>query len=204
MKHLTPTLLFALIATLCIHSCAPAEGWTSEERTLINSATYSRMRVTQTDNTADSLLLRTKSKPLSHGQLQSAEFGRLVASMIETVNDEENSGVGIAAPQVGVLRRMVVVQRFDKQGHPFEVFVNPVIKAYGEEKRLGGEGCLSVPGMRGEVERASVIDLEWRDAVTFELRSERIEGFTAVIFQHEIDHLDGILYTDRATTLTPR
>ena len=70
--------------------------------------------------------------------------------------------------------------------------------------RLGGEGCLSVPGLRGEVERASVIDLEWRDAVTFELRSERIEGFTAVIFQHEIDHLDGILYTDRATTLTPR
>ncbi|MBR3931606.1 MAG: hypothetical protein IKJ46_03390, partial [Tidjanibacter sp.] len=79
MKHLTSTLLFALIATLCIHSCAPAEGWTSEERTLINSAAYSRMRVTQTDNTADSLLLRTKSKPLSHGQLQSAEFGRLVA-----------------------------------------------------------------------------------------------------------------------------
>ena len=194
MKHY---IIILVLCGLLVASCT-SNSWTPEERMLINSASYSRMRVTQTDNAADSLLLRTPCAPLTRKQIQTPEFGRLVASMIETVNDPYHGGVGIAAPQVGILRRMVVVQRYDKPGRPFEVYVNPAITHYGEDKRLGPEGCLSVPNRRGKVERSQVIEIEWRDAVTFEPRKERIEGYTAVIFQHEIDHLNGVLYIDRA------
>ena len=196
--------LIPIVALLALGSCAPKQPWTAEEAKLINSAAYSRMRVTQIDATADSLLLRNVCAPLTREHLATPEFGRLVASMLETVNDPYHGGVGIAAPQVGVLRRMVAVQRYDKAGRPFEIYVNPVITSYGEDKALGGEGCLSVPDLRGEVERSQTIEIEWRDPVSFELRSERIEGFTAVIFQHEIDHLDGILYIDRAARLVEK
>jgi peptide deformylase len=187
---------FALLIVIPLWvGCSSA--WSEGERVLINEADYSRMRVVTIANEADSLLLRTPSKPLTQRHIEAPEFGRLVASMVETVGDPENEGVGIAAPQVGVLRRVVVVQRFDKEGTPFEVYVNPEIVARGERVVLGPEGCLSVPDRREDVSRATEITLRYRDAVTFELREERVEGFTAVIFQHEIDHLDGILYIDR-------
>ena len=104
--------------------------------------------------------------------------------------------MGIAAPQVGLLRRLVAVQRFDKEGEPFEFFVNPEIIELGEDTELGGEGCLSVPEIRGEVMRAQSLVLRYRDA-KFDEHTEHIEGFTAVIFQHEIDHLDGVLFIDK-------
>lgn len=200
MKHLIPTLLTTIL--LALTACD--NGWSSTEQELINAAQYSRMRVTKVNDQADSLFLREKCKPLTRGQLATPEFGRLVASMIETVNDSDNAGVGIAAPQVGISRRVVVVQRVDKAGKPFEVYVNPEITAYGEPRVMGSEGCLSVPGLRGKVERSRSIDIAWRDAVTFEPRTEHIEGFVAVIFQHEIDHLDGIIYTDRAAEVIAR
>ena len=110
--------------------------------------------------------------------------------------DSEADGVGIAGPQVGISRRVVAVQRFDKEGEPFEVYPNIRITARRGEPEPGPEGCLSVPGRRGTVSRYREIDIsytampEGRDTV------ETITGFTAVIFQHECDHLDGILYTD--------
>ena len=194
MKH---NIIFLALIGLLMAACSPSTSWTPEERKLINEASYSRMRVTKTNDAADSLLLRTPCAPLTRKQIESPEFGRLVASMMETVNDPYHGGVGIAAPQVGILRRMVIVQRYDKPGRPLEVYVNPAITRYGEDKKLGPEGCLSVPNRRGEVERSQSIEIEWRDALTFEPRKERIEGYTAVIFQHEIDHLNGVLYIDR-------
>jgi peptide deformylase len=116
--------------------------------------------------------------------------------MLATVQNPENEGVGIAAPQVGILRRVVAVQRFDKEGEPFEFYVNPEIVEFGDEMELGGEGCLSVPDFSGDVWRAQRIVIKYRDE-KFAEHTETIEGFTAVIFQHEIDHLDGILYIDR-------
>lgn len=198
MRHYV-TILFAL---LLLAACGTNDRWSRRESKLINGARYSRMTVLSVDNTADSLLLRQKSTPLTHSALREPEFGRLVASMIESVNDPANEGVGIAAPQVGISRRVVVVQRLDKAGEPFEVYVNPQITDYGDEQRVGSEGCLSVPNRRGEVRRANRITLLYNDAITFEPRREEIEGFVAVIFQHEVDHLDGILYTDRAESIT--
>ena len=184
------TLLCALLA-----SCT-TPSWTAQEQELIDAARYSRMELTTIDNQADSLLLRTPSIPLTKSDILSPVFGRLAASMIETVCDEGHRGVGIAAPQVGILRRVVVVQRLDKKGGPFEIYVNPEIVWRSEECATGGEGCLSVPEIRGEVERWQIIRLRYRDEQFVE-REETIEGFTAVIFQHELDHLDGVLYIDK-------
>ena len=104
--------------------------------------------------------------------------------------------MGIAGPQVGLLRRVVAVQRFDKEGEPFEVYPNIRVSDKRGPGELGGEGCLSVPGRRGEVLRSRDIDITYTSLYSYKDTTERVQGFTAVIFQHECDHLDGILYTD--------
>lgn len=192
---------FAISLLLLLLMGCSSGGWSPQERAIINGANYSRMSVLSVENPIDSLTLRTSSAPLSKEELLAPEFGRLVASMIESVNNPQNEGVGIAAPQVGILRRVVVVQRLDKAAEPFEVYVNPQITHYGEELSSGSEGCLSVPNRRGEVRRSQAITITYNHPTTFEPCEEHIEGFVAVIFQHEIDHLDGILYTDRADSI---
>lgn len=130
-------------------------------------------------------------------QLQSWEFKVLAGKMVSTVTSPEQDGVGIAGPQVGVSRRVVAVQRFDKEGEPFEVYPNIRIVARRGEKVPGPEGCLSVPGKRGDVCRYRDIDIVYSLADgTARDTLETVKGFTAVIFQHECDHLDGVLYTD--------
>ena len=113
----------------------------------------------------------------------------------------ENEGVGIAAPQVGIGRQVVAVQRFDKPEQPFEFYVNPCLTYLSDEKQKGWEGCLSVPNQRGEVMRSKQVVVTFNHPATFELQCDTIEGFTAIIFQHEIDHLSGTLYIDKAETL---
>ena len=113
----------------------------------------------------------------------------LVEDMIETMHDAD--GVGIAAPQVGVLRRVAVVEVEEQY-----ILINPVITET-EGDQLNEEACLSVPGRAGKVHRpervvCECIDLDGKPQVY------EVEGMTAVCFCHEIDHLDGILYTDRA------
>lgn len=105
-------------------------------------------------------------------------------------------GVGIAAPQVGILKNIIWVQRFDKENLPFEVYLNPVIKNYSERKQTFREGCLSIPDRTDILDsRAFSILIEY-DTMEAEHKIETVEGFTSVIFQHEIDHLNGILYLD--------
>lgn len=196
MKLIQQTAIILAALLLTTFPSCKSYFWSSEEYALIDSAAYSRMRVTTIDSPCDSLLLRSKCRPLTKEALLTPHFGRLAASMIETVNNPENEGVGIAAPQVGVLVRMVAVQRFDKSGEPFEIYINPEIVERSDSIVVSSEGCLSVPNHRGEVMRSARILLNYRNVVTFEPQSEWVDGFTAIIFQHEIDHLDGIIYTD--------
>src|SRR5690606_21370425 len=106
--------------------------------------------------------------------------------MLLSVQDE--GGVGIAAPQVGINRRMILVQRFDKPGTPFEVMVNPEILWASELMQKGPEGDLSFEE-RGLVMRHYVVQIQYYN-LNGELKTEILEGFTSVIFQHERDHLD--------------
>lgn len=122
------------------------------------------------------------------------KLGELIDDMIETMFAAD--GVGLAAPQVGILRRVCVVCT---DGERVYELVNPVIvKASGEQK--GPEGCLSVPGRRGVVKRPRKVVVE-----AFDRGGKRVkytaDGFTARAFCHEIDHLDGILYVDKATNM---
>ncbi len=118
------------------------------------------------------------------------KLGTLLDDMRDTVRKED--GAGLAAPQVGILRRVVVVDV--KEG--FFEFVNPVIvESKGEQ--TGYEGCLSVRGKRGIVTRPQVVKLEYSDRKG-KRKKLTARGFFARAVCHELDHLDGILYTDRA------
>lgn len=152
-----------------------------------------KMYVLQTTVKEDSLILRATSEEI---KFDDPLLPTLTARMFATVQDPEHTGVGIAAPQVGINKAVIWVQRFDKPEHPFEVYINPKITWRSQLLRKGTEGCLSIPDQRDEVLRSYTIKLQYtsKDGKNTE---ELIEGFTAVIFQHEVDHLYGILFPDR-------
>lgn len=147
------------------------------------------------NNKADSLFLRNSARKVAKYNINSEKMQSLKKRMLATVLDSLNRGVGIAAPQVGVGIRMILVQRFDKENEPFEVYYNPKIEEYGDSINSGREGCLSIPGYRGQVNRSQNIKISYTDSLG-DKRKETINGFEAVIFQHEIDHLNGVLYFD--------
>lgn len=194
----TLTAFLGFVALLAF-SCSDGENWNSREKEIIGSAdpVSHVMKVFTIADREDSLILRSRCGMLSAAMLESAEYSALAEGMLCTVTSPEQDGVGIAGPQVGILRRIVAVQRFDKEDKPFEVYPNIRITAFNGETALGPEGCLSVPDHRGQVLRFRDIDITYTSLNTLQDTTERIQGFTAVIFQHECDHLDGILYTDR-------
>ena len=189
------TVLAAFL--LFLGSCTES-GWTERERTII-SRSDSVMFVTTLPE--DSVQLRTPSIDVDPKELQSEELKTLMAKMLRTVTDPSQDGVGIAAPQVGINRRIIWVQRLDKEDEPFECYVNIRIDSlYGDVKR-GPEGCLSVPGYRGMVLRNTDVIISYADLESGQTKKEHIEGYTAIIFQHECDHLEGILYVDKADSV---
>lgn len=198
-------LLFtAMAALLAAASCSDGEvRLKASEIALINGG-EGVMRVTTIFDRDDSLILRTPSIPVPVEQVRSDEIRTLLARMLATVTSPEQDGVGIAAPQVGINRRITLVMRYDKPGQPFQAFVNMQIDSLFGTMNLGPEGCLSVPGYRGDVPRWSDVIVSWTDTASLERRREHISGYTAVICQHEHDHLDGILYTDKAENLRER
>lgn len=121
------------------------------------------------------------------------EIKRLLDDMAETMYDQE--GVGLAAPQVNVSVRIVVLD----DGSGLIELINPVITACSGSV-VGTEGCLSVPGLYGEVERYSDITVEALNRKGRPIRYE-VNGFLARIFQHEIDHLNGELFIEKTTSL---
>ncbi|MEA4812976.1 MAG: peptide deformylase [Anaerolineaceae bacterium] len=141
--------------------------------------------------------LRVKSKPVTKFD---AEFQNLVNNMLETMRDAP--GVGLAAPQIGEPLQLVVVEYKeedeDENAKPKRyVLVNPQFTGYSEQKVTDLEGCLSVPGLVGSVERSEAVSLKALNRFGKPLKLN-VEGWLARIFQHEIDHLDGVLYVDKA------
>ena len=179
-------------------------SFSNSEIDIITTFKGSIMPLVTIKSETDSLFLRKLSAPLNIADVKSEYFISLANSMLLTVTNPENEGVGIAAPQVGISKQLIAVQRIDKEGEPFEFYVNPKIVSFSGDKKTGGEGCLSVPGMKGLVDRYQEIVIEYNDIEDFIIKSDTIEGFTAVIFQHEIDHLNGILYIDKANNLTDK
>ena len=202
-----PALILTLSAASCIGTKNAECGFSAKELELLNGSD-TIMRVLTIDNPADEAVLRAKSSDLSDEALLSDEYEKLAELMVATVTHPSQDGVGIAGPQVGLNRRVVAVQRFDKEpvewngriDHPFEVYPNVRIIWCSDSLAAGPEGCLSVPNRRENVMRAQEIVIEYASIDTKEkvtMVKDTIKGFTAVIFQHEIDHLDGLLYIDR-------
>jgi peptide deformylase len=125
------------------------------------------------------------------------ELRRLIEDMFETMYKAE--GVGLAAPQVGVSRRVIVVDVHDPEVRPFAL-VNPRVVESSPETEKGEEGCLSIPGLSGVVERPAHVAVEGLDRDGNLIRVEG-GGLLARCLQHEVDHLDGILFLDRLSPL---
>ncbi len=157
-------------------------------------------------------VLRSRASEVPAEKIPTPEFQALVRTMIETMRAAP--GVGLAAPQIGVPWRVIVLedraepigrlteqerQERERVAFPVRVFVNPVLRPVGDERATFFEGCLSVSGFVGLVDRAREVEVEGLDehgvAGTW-----RVRGWPARILQHEADHLDGTLYVDRMMT----
>ena len=235
MKRIT-IMATALMTLAACASRGGSRDFTTQEISLIQSSD-SIMRVLTIEDPSDLEILRAPSTDLSCKALMSDEYASLCELMVATVTHPSQDGVGIAGPQVGLNRRVVAVQRFDKEpvlnaagkvDHPFEVYPNIRIVWKSDSLEAGPEGCLSIPDRRGDVMRSTEIVIEYADLSgccgagcsgctedsncsgssgctegkgcaegEVPMVQERVSGFTAVIFQHEIDHLEGVLYIDR-------
>jgi peptide deformylase len=151
-------------------------------------------------------VLRQKARDVTREEISSPEMRRLLKDMVETMH--EYGGVGLAAPQVHESVRLAIIEydsgngRYEtSEGQPLLVVFNARVKVLDETLSGFWEGCLSVPGMRGYVERPSKIEVNYLDdrgkpqAIT-------ADGFLATVFQHELDHLDGTLYVDKISDKT--
>jgi peptide deformylase len=145
-------------------------------------------------------LLRERSREVTRDELASPEMQQLIDDLIDTMHAA--NGAGIAAPQVGQLLRIATIEVRDNPRYPYKpripltVLVNPVIEPLDDELVEVNEGCLSVPNMRGNVMRHVNIRVRWWDRHGVE-HDEVRRGLTAGTFQHECDHLDGLLFLDR-------
>jgi peptide deformylase len=147
-------------------------------------------------------VLRRKARPINKFD---TNLQTLIDDMIETMR--EAPGVGLAAPQVGISERLIVIEFMEPpedEEEPKEVkpklyvMINPEIVKTSEEKVLGVEGCLSIPGLVGEVERFERVQIKGLNRRGQPMKV-KAEGWLARIFQHEMDHLNGVVFPDRAT-----
>jgi peptide deformylase len=150
-------------------------------------------------------VLREHAREVGADELRSPEVQQLIDDMIETMRAA--GGAGLAANQVSDLHRIAVAEVDHNPRYPYKppipltVMVNPVLEPVGDETVVINEGCLSVPGLRGDLDRFVNVRARYldRDGVQQE---QTVRGLTAGTFQHEVDHLDGLLFLDRADPRT--
>ena len=166
-------------------------------------------RILQMEQPEDLARLKRKSSRVTSFD---AELAQLVDDMVETMRAAD--GVGLSAPQVGVLRRVVTMEMpgeyEEREDGAFEeikppelfVLVNPEILKIADERLPMLEGCLSLPGRYADVPRAPQVTIKYRDVRGKEHRLRATDHLLAQCIQHEIDHLDGVLFTERIEDLT--
>lgn len=168
----------------------------SEKNKCPRRNSVSDLKILTVNDPEQAKVLRSKSRKVAK---VTPKLVALAQQMLETMR--QANGVGLAAPQVGILQRFFVVElpAEEENNLPAETFIlfNPeIVKNAGEQ--IGYEGCLSIPGYIGEVARAEKVTIQGLDEKGHPVRY-KAEGYLARVFQHELDHLEGILYTDRLT-----
>ncbi len=137
-------------------------------------------------------------KPTEKVKIFDKKLGKLLDNMASTMYHAE--GCGLAGPQVGIAKRLLVIDAFDDQG--IREFINPEIIEHSGEI-ISTEGCLSVPDYEGEVRRAGEVVVAFQDRKGAE-KKLKADGLLAIALQHEIDHLNGVLFIDKAISLQPK
>jgi peptide deformylase len=146
--------------------------------------------------------LRRIAEPLALDELARPDWQAFIDDLVATMRHA--NGAGLAATQVGVHRRIVALEVGDNPRYPYKpripltIAINPELEPLGEETFDNYEGCLSVPGLRGKVRRHRRLRVRWLDR-RGERHEQVMEGLTAGTWQHECDHLDGVLFVDRVT-----
>jgi peptide deformylase len=150
-------------------------------------------------------VLRRAAREVSAGELASTEVQALIDDLVDTMRAAH--GAGLAGPQIGDGRRIVVIEVDHNPRYPYKppipltIVVNPVITPVDDERYRSNEGCLSVPDLRGDVDRYVRVRVEFLDRVGNRHDDVKV-GLTAGTFQHECDHLDGVLFVDRVADPT--
>ena len=145
-------------------------------------------------------VLRLMADPVGADELATPGFQRFLDDLVETMRAA--NGAGLAAPQVGVARRVFCVEVRDNPRYPYKpdlelrVLVNPELRMLSDETFMSYEGCLSIPDLRGLLPRALEVEVAYTDREGNRV-VEEVRGLSAGTFQHEQDHLDGILFVDR-------
>lgn len=200
--RMLPILIICLTALSTMSACAAKKGvlmkdikghrFSEAESDLITKEGDDiPLEVITTDMGERADILHRRTEPVD---VKDPELPLLISRMYASMISE--GGVGIAANQVDIARRIVWVKRLDiEPDKPYRYYLNPHILSYSEDKEIEWEGCLSVPDGFGRVLRPLSIHLAYSGEDGKELREE-VHGFTARIFQHEIDHLDGRLFTE--------
>ncbi len=180
-----------------------SQSFTDRELEIIHSGNQdTSLRILLTTNYVDSLILRMQSENVDTDSIVENESLQLILKRLQTTLNE-SGGVGIAAPQVGVLKNIFLFKKIDLPEQPVQIAINPRIVNHPDETIcFERDGCLSIPDISGNSIRFPWIDVEYFDENGY-LHRERLEGysrtddFTAIIFQHEYDHLNGILFIDK-------
>jgi peptide deformylase len=146
-------------------------------------------------------LLREKSRKIKKAEFNSTWLIQLIEDMRETMHAA--GGIGLAAPQIGEMVQVAIIEIDDEsrryknqKSSPFEIFINPKIEYLSDDLWGNWEGCLSVPGLRGYVERPNKVRVEYFD-ISGKKQEIITDTFMAIVLQHELDHLFGTLYVDR-------
>jgi len=158
------------------------------------------MKIITVQNKKDEKFLRSKTAPFNFSNFSKKELADIVKNMRKLM--KEHNGAGLAANQVGINASFFIAELFTKNNSApkfFAVF-NPRIEKASEEKELDIEGCLSIPGISGIVERHKKITISGFDKNSKKIKI-KASNILARIFQHEIDHLNGILFTDKAKNI---
>ena len=190
-------IVLAVAAAVLAVSCSGGKNFSKADLEIIHGNPDGLLQIYTIENPAQLEVLRAPSFDLSKKDLHSDDFKQLARRMVQTVSDSLVGGVGLAAPQIGINKAVVAVQRVDKPGAPFEVYPNIRIVGYSPELEILEEGCLSIPGRREIVERSFGVEIEYYSIPHSKIVRDTIRDYAARIFQHEVDHLDGKLYTDR-------
>ncbi|MDH4128413.1 MAG: peptide deformylase [Spirochaetota bacterium] len=150
-------------------------------------------------------VLRTVTNNVENNEIKSNEIQCLIDNMIETMHEYE--GLGIAAPQVHVSKRIVVIESFKTNRYPDApeipqiVMINPEIEYLTDDLIESWEGCLSIPNLRGKVPRCQKVKVTFLNRLA-EKTTIEAQDFFSIVIQHETDHLDGLVFLDRMQTLT--